>query len=450
MIQHTFPFRSQAAFAASAALLLAGTLAWHLPLMLWDHIDLVPIYEAWRNGTLASSDLWRVHDGSHLHVAAYTVLLATTWLSDGRPWLDCVASWCLLAIEAWLLMRIVADRLGNAVEGVWWYAFLLLALYPGHLVNLQWGWQIAVFIGLLGAVAPIFLMSSSLLGVRRNAASLLLAILGVLGFTTSLAVFPVAIVLIALRRDVRWSRRVAFALPWALACVALTWWLENGRVGTVAPTPDADKFALYVLNYLGAGVSRFADAMAPAMAAIALSTGALAVARSWGPRQWPWLGLMLFALGCAVLTALGRAAEYGSDHAFATRYVSFSSLFWFGWLGAMLTTWQGDTVTWRWRVRPLLATVLVFALANGLHMIKQAIDVHVRVQSYAASIRDSYPELDDAVMKAAYGWRAPAARERLGVLRDLGYAPFSESHELRGPHLARGLAGQPPVSRSSP
>ena len=37
--------RTWIAFAALAALLLAATLAWHLPMMLWDHIDLVPMYE---------------------------------------------------------------------------------------------------------------------------------------------------------------------------------------------------------------------------------------------------------------------------------------------------------------------------------------------------------------------------------------------------------------------
>ena len=84
--------RTWVAFAVLAALLLAATMAWHLPMMLWDHIDLVPMYEAWRSGALGSSAFWQVHDGSHLHVAAYAVLLVTTWASGGQPWLDCLAS----------------------------------------------------------------------------------------------------------------------------------------------------------------------------------------------------------------------------------------------------------------------------------------------------------------------------------------------------------------------
>ena len=77
-------------------LMLLATWCVHLPMMLWDHIDLVPMYEAWRSGALGSSAFWQVHDGSHLHVAAYAVLLATTWASGGQPWLDCLASVALL------------------------------------------------------------------------------------------------------------------------------------------------------------------------------------------------------------------------------------------------------------------------------------------------------------------------------------------------------------------
>ena len=73
--------RPVVALPLALGLLLAATLQWHLPLMLWDHIDLVPIYDAWRRGDLAASQFWRIHDGSHFHSAAYAVLLATTWLS---------------------------------------------------------------------------------------------------------------------------------------------------------------------------------------------------------------------------------------------------------------------------------------------------------------------------------------------------------------------------------
>ena len=83
-------FRLSALFSLLAAMLLVLTLAWHVPMMLWDHLDLVPIYAAWQSGALADSAFFAVH-GGHMHTAAYAVLLATTALSHGQTWLDGVA-----------------------------------------------------------------------------------------------------------------------------------------------------------------------------------------------------------------------------------------------------------------------------------------------------------------------------------------------------------------------
>jgi hypothetical protein len=420
------PRRVWWAFAAGLLVLLAATLAWHLPMMLWDHIDLVPMYEAWQDGRLATSAFWQVHDGSHLHVAAYAVLLFTTWASGGQPWLDCLASLALLALQAGILMRIAAAAPADAIRGFWWLALLLLALYPGHLSNLQWGWQVAVFISTLGAVAAIALLTRARLTLAGNLLAVAAASLGVLGFSTTLAVFPVALALLALRPGPAGSRRLLFAVPWLLACAALLVWLSAGRGDAGARMPGLGALAMYVLNHLGAGVSRLATAAAPAWAAAALSTAAWTAARRWQPALLPWLALMLFGIGCAVLTALGRAGEYGAEHAFVTRYVSFSSLFWFGWTGLMLVAWSARP-GWRWRVRPLLSLLLLFALANAVHMIKQARELHERAQAYAAQVRADHPDLDAGLMQAAYGWRAEAAAGHLEALRARGFAPFGQA-----------------------
>src|SRR3982750_1724891 len=88
-------FAEPALFIFLSAYLLVLTMVWHVPMMLWDHLDLAPIYKAWNEGDLARSGFWNIH-GGHLHTAAYAVLLVTTRLSGGEPWLDCLTSWVLL------------------------------------------------------------------------------------------------------------------------------------------------------------------------------------------------------------------------------------------------------------------------------------------------------------------------------------------------------------------
>ncbi len=434
--------RTGVVFIALAALLLAGTLAWHLPMMLWDHIDLVPMYEAWQDGTLASSAFWQVHDGSHLHVAAYTVLLATTWASGGQPWLDCLASFVLLAIQALVLLRIAAAAPVGRIQGAWWGLLLLIALTPGHLANLQWGWQVAVFISTLGAVAAIALLTRPDLPAAANLLAVALAAVGVLGFSTTLAAFPLALGLLATHPALPARRRLLLALPWLAVGAALALWIASGR-WTAGTTPELATLAHYVLNYLGSGVSRLATAAAPVWAAIALGTAAWTTARRWQPALRPWLALMLFGIGCALLTALGRAGEYGADHAFVTRYVSFSSLFWFGWTGLMLVAWRDVQPAWRRLVRPLLAVLVLFVLGNGVHMAKQARELHARAQGYAAQIQAGHPAVDPAVMEAAFGWRAEAAAEHLQHLRARGFAPFTPAVAACGGSSGQDEAGSP-------
>ena len=431
-MMHTASRRSPlpvVALPLALCLLLAATLQWHLPLMLWDHIDLVPIYDAWQRGDLAASQFWRIHDGSHFHSAAYAVLLATTWLSAGRPWLDCVAGWAFYALLAWTLWRLIGNGWrGQSVARGWWWAMLLLVVHPGHLANLQWGWQVAVFISLLGAVAPIHWLTLERPTLALNLAGVVLAVIGVLGFSTTLAVFPVALMLLAVRGEWSWPRRLLFALPWLLALGGMVGWLLAARGQPVA-MPGVGVLALYVLNYLGGGgVLRFAENLAPWWTLLALLSAIPAAWRCRGDaRARPWLALMAFALGCALLTALGRAGSFGTDHAFVTRYASFALLFWIGWLGLLVLAWGDAGTAWpRW-VRPLLLATVFFAAVNGVHLAKKARTAHQRAAAFAAQIRSGYPQLDEALLAQAYGDRAAAARQRLALLRQWGFAPFDAS-----------------------
>ncbi len=416
------------ALPLALCLLLAATLQLQLPLMLWDHIDLVPIYDAWQRGELAASQFWRIHDGSHFHSAAYAVLLATTGLSGGRPWLDCVAGWAFYALLAWTLWRLAGKGWrGGRVGRGWWWAMLLLIAHPGHLANLQWGWQVAVFISLLGAVVPIHWLTLERPAQALNLAGVGLAVIGVLGFSTTLAVFPVALALVALRDEWSWPRRLAFALPWLLAGGSLAAWLLAARGQPVA-LPGVGALALYTLNYLGGGVLRFAENVAPWWTLLALLTVIPAALRCRLQTQArPWLALMAFAFGSALLTALGRAGSFGADHAFVTRYASFALLFWIGWLGLMVLAWRDAGATWRRWVRPLLLATLAFAVVNGVHLAKKAWSLHQRAATFAAQIHADYPRLDDALLAQAYGERAVVARERLALLRQWGFAPFDRS-----------------------
>lgn len=410
-------------FVLLAGLLLALTLAWHVPMMLWDHLDLVPILQAWRNGTFADSAFLAVH-GGHMHTAAYAVLLATTTLSGGQPWLDCVASWILLLVHAGIVAAFVRETFADDTRRSPAFAALLvlLALHPGHLANLQWGWQVAVFLCLAGVGTSLFALTRPVLSWRHQLAALAAAAVAYFSFATAIALVPTALVLIASRRDLPRAQRLLAALPWMLAALAIA--LQYRGLGSGTTQPGVATFASYLLNFLGAGIARFATDLAPWLAAGAIAVAALALARCrLERRSLPWLGFALFATSAGVLVALGRAAPFGSEHAFVTRYVSFSSLFWLGCSGLVACAWRGRLPG---PLRIGFTLVALFAVANALHMAGKARQVGMRTRAIAHAVRSQWPAVDRGLLGEIYFDQPDVARQRLATLRALGFAPFGD------------------------
>ncbi|HEY3521018.1 MAG TPA: hypothetical protein VGK80_08255, partial [Rhodanobacteraceae bacterium] len=199
--------------------LLLMTLLWQIPMMLWDHLNLVPMLEAWHQGHLSQSAFLKF-DGAHIHTAAYAVLLVTAKISAGQPWSTDLVSWSLLLASAAIILSLIRVSFPRDTRGsVAMAAFLVfLALYPGHLANLQWGWQVAVFLCLLGVITVIWSLTRSRLSWWHDVAALGGAALACSSFATGVAAFPVALMLIALRYDQTRRRRMIMAIPWLLAC----------------------------------------------------------------------------------------------------------------------------------------------------------------------------------------------------------------------------------------
>ena len=434
-------YASVAVFAGVlAAGLLLATLAWHIPFMLWDHLDFAPIYAGWQHGNLGQTGFLRIH-GGHLHTAAYAILLVTTWLSQGHPWLDCVVSWMLLVGCAAVVFALCRRTLPLCDGGDGWLILLLsfLALYPGHLANLQWGWQVAVFLCLFGSVVAVAALGAERLTWRGNAIALVATLLALLSFATALALLPIALLLIALRTELRLKDRLLLALPWLLSGLVAAYAGRSGigvlrnfsstsiahAAGRVAPVD----LGLYVLNYLGAGIAAFAPALAPWLAALALASGAVAW---WQVRErraaLPWLGLFLFAVIGAVLTGLARVNEGGAQQAFAPRYVSLSIPFWIGWIGlfALAAARRADmprnapiSLKWLWPVAALAAI-------NALAMTRDAQRVGRDTRALAQTLCATYPQISENVLAGLMYAGAQAARERLQIVHQLQFPPFDE------------------------
>ncbi|MEO7433415.1 MAG: hypothetical protein ABIR62_15665 [Dokdonella sp.] len=420
-------------FAAVLGLALLGaTLAWRIPFMLWDHLDFAPLYAAWQRGeSLSPTIFWHSH-GGHLHTAAYAVLLFTTWLSHGQTWMDCLASWIFLGVYAATILVLCRETFALVDVRVRASVLLIvfLALYPGHLANLQWGWQVAVFLCLSGTVVAIRSLTRQEICWRDNVIALCAATIAVLSFGIALALIPIALFAIAVRGELRPGARLGFALPWLLGSIVITYALRSdasivmreSHIEWVTVATRVFQIGVYALNFLGAGIARFATGAAPWLGLFAICSGGLAAVLLRRRRSaWPWIGFLLFGVIGSILTALGRVDE-GATQAFASRYVSFSSLFWLGWVG--LLTLASTTRKRHVAQCAVFGVVALFAIGNAVAMSKRARRLAHEARVTAATVCATYPDVDASVLKDMHYAGADAARERLRVLHQLGFAPF--------------------------
>jgi hypothetical protein len=414
-----------AVFAALAGVLLILTLLWHIPMMLWDQLDMVPIYQAWRDGTLGSTEFFSFRAG-HVHLAAYAVLLATTHLAHGQLWLDCAVSWVFLVVYAVLVVMQMRrtlpmqDRFAQAI----FFAMIFLALYPGHLANLQWGWQVAVFMSLVGTVVAIDFLARRALSRTNLACGLLAGVFAYLSFATAIALVPTAILLLALRADQPRLRRAVGAALWGGCGLAAYAFTRKYNAAEIPASPSLALSVHYALNFLGGGIGRFATDAAPLLALAALGSGAWAFLRSVDRRKsLPWLGFFVFAIVCAFVVAMARAADNGAQHAFVTRYVSISSLFWLGWLGLIALADLRSSSARRFG-QIAVAVVVLFAAVNTVQMTRKAARVAGETRAIATAIRTTWPNIDAQLLRSLYFDQPELTMSRLAGLKALGFPPF--------------------------
>jgi hypothetical protein len=134
------------------------------------------------------------------------------------------------------------------------------------------------------------------------------------------------------------------------------------------------------------------------------------------------LGLLLFAVGGAALTGIGRGfLGEASDGALVPRYVSFSVVFWISWLG-LLARARADGA--RWHMGGWAGLVGLLACINAGQMTYEAKVLGEGSRDLAQRICNQWPNVEAPLLKGLIYSGAEAARADLQSLHDLGFAPF--------------------------
>ena len=376
-----------------------------------DHWSIVPLYSSLQSGNLGVSDLFALH-GNHWHASAYLLQLGLSPLTGMGHWAESLASVIIAGFGFFALVRLLVRT--DTPKAMAWLigsaAFFFFSLDQAG--NWLWGWQVAVFLNMAGALWAIERLSAGAPTVLNTGLAVMATAVSIYAFATGWVLIPIGWVLLSVYGGWR-SHQGRFALLiWTgfAAAMAIHFFLaKRAMAGLETQTglpPLADINTLlglthYTLNFLASPIVRFARDISVPITLLGAGLTVLALRRLYQKdpkRVWtrtaPLLALAAYAMGAGLLTALGRWEMYGVKQAFVSRYITFGTLYWIAvfTLAGMLIAERRDQSH---RVLlGVLSLLFILKIGNIPSVVQKSIRISNEVKVAAATLAETYPGTD--------------------------------------------------------
>lgn len=401
--------------ALICVLIVSGfSLIFHYRAPYHDHWDLIPFYEAMKADELALRDLFALH-GNHWHASGYLVQLALSRLTDMGHWAESLASigFALIGFIALLRMLLHSMTVLSVPRAAAWViglsAFFFFSLDQS--ANWLWGWQVAVFINLAGALWTIERLSLHPVNIFNASLAAIACTIAVYAFATGWALIPIGFVLLLTRGKLQ-DRKTQIALfIWSLMSgyLLLHYFLAmTGEAAQYSSTalPDLSRGSTwlgllhYTFNFIASPIIRFARDSSLIVAAIGSSLFVWGVfkLRPYNPWQdWsaaaPYIAMAAYAFGAGFLTALGRWEQFGTQHAFVSRYISFGTFFWIAVFVMAVFAIERTSHRTHKRTFAVLGLLLVLKLGNIPSVVQKQVRVSGEIAAAAEHVAETYPNI---------------------------------------------------------
>ncbi len=306
----------------------------------YDQWDFVPFLEKAYARQLTWADFWAQHN-EHRLVFPRLLMLVLARLSHWNLYLE-LGSNIVLAGLTWLVLCAQAKSGGRQIyEGTSITVYLMLTLILFSLSQWQnWflGWQLQEFMNVLAVVLSFIAMTwRGLPGLGVGLAACF-GIVATGSFANGILIWPIGLFLLLLQRAERGKYLRYELLGWTAIGIAVTWaYLRDYMTPSYHPPLSSAlaqplHCALYILAYLGQPVWNLDPVISIVMGLIALLLWSTSLLQLFLSRVSlrilsPWIGMALYAIGTACITALGRV-DNGLDQAMSSRYVTMANLLW--------------------------------------------------------------------------------------------------------------------------
>ncbi|WP_148293857.1 hypothetical protein, partial [Azospirillum sp. B4] len=315
----------------------------------------VPIFDQWDDfaytqrlidGTLRFGDLFTQH-AEHRIFFPRLIFLLDYFIADSTNKVNFAAN--LFIVSCTLFSILAAYRKLESNKAVFLSISAISALILFSLSqreNFLWGFQVQFFGGVSAAAATFVAFGASVeRRERRRSAVIYRTLAYVLAFVATYMLsngILAAFLLIPMAMVLRTGRVVVFTTAAWAVFLAFSYFLNfhpiSGHSPYIYSLTHPVEYLRYLSGYLGNLMAGLVDAepwrgrFAIALGATGLVLTAAALSRTlrgWSepPARIVLLALILFVLGTAMLTALGRIT-FGLDQAFSSRYKTPVSAFW--------------------------------------------------------------------------------------------------------------------------
>ena len=297
-----------------------------------DQWDLVPLLEKAHAGELGLSDIWTQHN-EHRIFFPRLLMLALASLTHWNIMYELYTNMILAGLILLFLYSLLNKTYGNYTPSWLIVVLSFLVFSPAQWENWSWGWQIQIFLSVLGTVAAVWSVSSWPSQLKGVIIGIVAAVIASYSFNNGLLTWIVVGMILLVKRERKWKDIslwiVAFIVTTVLYYYKYTKPAHHPSLLAFINHPY--DFIRYVFAYLGSPLSfgkKDISITIGLLSVIIVCIGTISAKRSSEEdfnRLLPWLALGLYAILSAAATGIGRLG-FGVSQAVVSRYTTISTL----------------------------------------------------------------------------------------------------------------------------
>ena len=296
----------------------------------WDQWEFVPLLEKMYTGSLNFSDIFSQHN-DHRIFFPRIIMLILAYLTHYNNIAEIYFSWLLSLATMLVIFAMYLQYFGNSTQALVKFipvAWLLFSFRQYE--NILWGWQIQIYLCVLGFVASMFMLER----VTKNGNNILLAIsFGVISsfsFINGLLVWPVGLIYLFLVKKIREKYSFVWVVISLLVCgIYFYKWIKPQQTPSLFymienPITSLTYFFMNVGSPLSfEKYSAFGNGVL--LFTLMLFAFVIILENEVTIENAKWISFILFSLFSSLSLMIGRSG-FGIEQALSSRYVTLTSL----------------------------------------------------------------------------------------------------------------------------